>query len=342
MKRVVQAVLGCMALATLCSCLAVHWSDSSKSASFSEERIVLEIALQNEEDHPLCSGMKRFRDLLEEKTDGRIVLDLHYSASLGDQITVIQKLQSGTIDGAILPAGIISDHGCESLKVFSLPYLFDSVSHARAFEKSESGQALLDSVQRSESRMVCIGTYQEGARNYFFRTKNVLAPSDMEGLVIRCQEGEIYRKVVEALGASARSMPFSELYGALQSGVIDGAEQPLSGFVINGYASICSYYVLDQHEISPNLILFSEATWNSFCKGDQQAIREAFSESVPYFEELSDQKDEEYYRQIMDAGVTVTTVDIQQWKDACRSIYDVDGVAFTDVIQQIQQTDYDK
>lgn len=304
------------------------------------ERIEFRIALQNEEDHPLCRGMQKFGEILENKSEGRLALRLYYGASLGDQTAAAEGVRSGTIDGAMLPAGVVSGYGCDQLKIFSMPYLFDSVAHARAFEKSEEGRELLDSIQESESRMVCIGTYQEGARNYFFKNREVRKPEDMKGLVIRCQEGDIYRNVVEALGASARAMAFSELYSALQSGVVDGAEQPLSGFVINGYSAICSYYILDQHEISPNLILFSEASWDQLCREDQEMIRDAFEESVAYFEEISDQKDEEYYQEIEKAGVTIIQADVKEWKKASQSVYDSYGKEFESVIDQIKNTKY--
>ncbi len=340
MRKVFWAAAGCAAILGIAGCFYRQGSSLLAENQEQSERIELQIALQNEEGHPLCQGMKKFGEILEEESGGRLALELHYSASLGDQTEAALGVQSGTIDGAMLPAGVVSDYGCEQLKVFNMPYLFDSVAHARAFEKSDSGRALLDLVQKSDSRMVCIGTYQEGARSYFFTKQNVRAPEDMKDLVIRCQEGDIYRDVVEALGASARSVAFSELYSALQSGVVDGAEQPLSGFVINGYASICKYYVLDQHEISPNLILFSEASWQQLDAEEQEMIRRAFGQSVEYFEEISDRKDEEYYREIEKAGVTITKVNVRDWKAASHSVYDTYGRKFGEIIEQIKNTKY--
>lgn len=302
--------------------------------------IKLKFALQNNENHPLCQGIQKFGEILERKTDGRIKLELYYSASLGNQTDTVQEVQSGTIDGAMLTSGVISDYGCSQLKIFTLPYLFDSVAHARAFEKGRNGKALLDGVQSSGSRMVCVGAYQEGARNFFFTQKAVRSPDDMKGLIIRCQEGTIYHSTVEALGASGQSVAFSELYSALQSGVVDGAEQPISGFATNNYSQICRYYVLDQHEISPNLILFSEITWNQFTEEDKRIIQEAFDQSVDYFEKISDKKDEEYLRDMKKAGVTIIKADREQWKKACDSIYDTYGKEFSSIINQIKDTKY--
>ena len=250
-------------------------------------------------------------------------------------------MQTGTIDAAMLMSGVIADYGCDELGVFTLPYLFDSVAHARAFEKGADGKALLDTVQSSGSSMVCIGAYQESARNYFFTKKRVEKPEDMKNMQIRCQEGSIYYDSVEAVGAFAQSVAFSELYSALQSGVVDGAEQPLSGFVNNAFQEVSKYYVMDQHEISPNLILFSEVTWNRLSPEDQQLIRDCFQESVPYFEELSDAKDEEYLQTIKDSGTEVIDVNVAEWQEACASVYDKHGQVYAGVIEQIKNTKYE-
>lgn len=305
------------------------------------ESYTLKFALQNGETHPLCQGVAKFGEILEEKSEGRIKLELFYSGTLGDKASTVQGMQTGTIDAAMLMSGVIADYGCDELGVFTLPYLFDSVAHARAFEKSDNGKALLDTVQSSGSSMVCIGAYQESARNYFFTKKRVEKPEDMKNMQIRCQEGSIYYDSVEAVGAFAQSVAFSELYSALQSGVVDGAEQPLSGFVNNAFQEVSKYYVMDQHEISPNLILFSEVTWNRLSPEDQQLIRECFQESVPYFEELSDAKDEEYLQTIKDSGTEVIDVNVAEWQEACASVYDKHGQVYADVIEQIKNTKYE-
>lgn len=366
MKKIVAAMLTCTMAASLAACgsssasepkmaaettAAKESADSGKtetekteSAAEKEasagEAYTLKFALQNGENHPLCQGVAKFGEILEEKSEGRIKLELFYSGTLGDKATTVQGMQTGTIDAAMLMSGVIADYGCEDLGVFTLPYLFDSVSHARAFEESDAGKALLDTVQSSGSSMVCIGAYQESARNYFFTKKRVEKPEDMKNMQIRCQEGSIYYDSVEAVGAFAQSVAFSELYSALQSGVVDGAEQPLSGFVNNAFQEVSDYYVMDQHEISPNLILFSEVTWNRLSPEDQKLIKDCFQESVPFFEEMSDAKDEEYLQTIKDSGTEVIEVDVAEWQKACASVYDKHGQAYAEVIEQIKNTKY--
>lgn len=355
MRKVLASAMACSmaVIMTACGGSTTATTASSESSKATEtasaettttetagDSIVLKFALQNNENHPLCQGVAKFGEILDEKSNGRITLELYYGGTLGDKATTVQGLQSGTIDGAMLMSGVIADYGCEELGVFTLPYLFDSVEHARAFEASDDGKALLDRIQSDGTSVVCIGTYQESARNYFFTDKRVEKPEDMKNMQIRCQEGSIYYDAVEALGAYSQSVAFSELYSALQSGVVDGAEQPLSGFVNNAFQEVANYYVLDQHEISPNLILFSESTWNYLSVDDQALIKEAFEESVPYFEELSDAKDAEYLQTIKDSGTEVVEVNVEDWQNACSSVYDKYGEEYAEYIEQIKNTAY--
>ena len=161
-------------------------------------------------------------------------------------------------------------------------------------------------------------------------------PADLKNMLIRCQEGAIYYDTMEAMGSFAQSIAFSELFSALQAGVVDGAEQPLSGFVTNSFHEICKYYVRDQHEISPNLILFSEITWNKLSEDDKAVILSSFNESVEYFEELSDARDMVYIEQMLAAGVKITDVNISEWQDACASIYEKYGTKYKDIIASIR------
>ncbi len=351
MKKIAAALLTCTMAMSMTACGGssepTETTAKAETAAAVESQVeeatedyVFKFALQNGETHPLCQGVAKFGEILEEKSNGRMKLELYYSGALGDKATTVQGMQSGTIDGAMLMSGVIADYGCEELKVFTLPYLFDSVAHARAFEKSDAGQELLSKIQSSGSKMVCIGTYQESARNYFFTEKRVEKPEDMKNMQIRCQEGSVYYDAVEAIGAYAESVAFSELYSALQSGVVDGAEQPLSGFVNNAFQEVADYYVLDQHEISPNLILFSEVTWNSLSEEDRQLVKESMLESVPFFEELSDSKDSEYLQMIQKSGTEVIKVNVAEWQEACSSVYDKHGAAYAEIIDAIKNTEY--
>lgn len=311
------------------------------AASAGEKKVVLKVGLHNPEKHPLCQGVAEFGRILSEKTDGRISMEIFYGGQLGNKSVHLQSLQTGVLDASMIMSGVLVDYGAQDLKVFTLPYLFDSVEHARAFQKAPEGRKLIDGIQASGTRMVGLGTYQESARNYFFTNKRVNTVAGLQGMKIRCQEGSIYYETMEAFGASPVSIAFSELYSALQTGVVDGAEQPFSGFFTNQFQEVCKFYLLDKHEISPNIILFSEITWKRFSAEDQALIKAAFDESVLFFNKLSDEKDAELVEGMKAAGVDIYEPENpKEWQESVKGIYEKYGAEFKDVIEAIKNTSY--
>jgi tripartite ATP-independent transporter DctP family solute receptor len=238
-------------------------------------------------------------------------------------------------------SGTLVDYGAKDLKVYTFPYLFDNLKHARAVQKSEVGQKLLDSIQKSGTKMVGLGTYQESGRNYFFTNKAVKSISDLKGMKIRCQEGSIYTETMQVFGASPVSISFSELYSALQTGIVDGAEQPLSGFYSNQYYEVCKNYLMDGHEISPNIVLFSEISWNKLKPEEQKVIKEAFDESVTYFNDLSDKSDAETLNKMKEKGVQIIEPsNPQEWRDAVKGIYTKYASEYQSTIDAIRAVKY--
>ena len=316
-------------------------ADQSEAAAVTFEKKVFKVGLNNPESHPLCQGIKKFGEILEEKTGGQLSLDIYYGGQLGDKTTQMQSLQTGVLDMYMIMSGTLVDYGAKDLKVFTFPYLFDNLEHARAVQNSEIGKQLIDSIQTSGTKMVGIGTYQESGRNYFFTKKPVSKIADLKGLKVRCQEGSIYLETMETFGASPVSIALSELYSALQTGIVDGAEQPLSGFYTNQFHEICKYYLMDGHEISPNIVLFSEITWNKLSPEEQAVIQEAFDESVTYFNELSDASDEEILQKLKEAGVEIIEPENpEEWREAVTGIYDKYAADYKDIIEEIRAVKY--
>lgn len=303
--------------------------------------MVLKVGLNNPITHPLDQGIVKFGEILKEKSNGRFELQIFPGGQLGKAAVHLQSLQSGVLDMTMIMPATLADYGAQDLKVFTFPYLFENVEHARAFQKTEAGQKLFDGIQTSGTRMVAIGSYQESARHYFFTKKKVTTVADMKGMKIRANEGAIALENMASLGCNPVSIAFAELYSALQTGIVDGAEQPLSGFFSNQFQEVAKYMVLDGHEISPNIVLFSEITWNKLSAEDKKLIKDSFAESVPYFNELSDSQDAVLMQQILDSGVEVSNpANPAEWRKAVQSVYDKYGTQYAKIIEQIQNTKY--
>ncbi|WHH57845.1 TRAP transporter substrate-binding protein DctP [Petroclostridium sp. X23] len=129
------------------------------------------------------------------------------------------------------------------------------------------------------------------------------------------------------------------VYSALQTGVVDGAENPISGYYSNKFYEISKYYTLEGHEMSPNITVFSEIVWNKLSDEDKKLIIESFNESKKYFNEISGKKDEEFIKSLKESGVKITEVENpQEWRDAVKPLYEKYGAGFEDVISKIQNS----
>ncbi|MDY0289263.1 MAG: TRAP transporter substrate-binding protein [Sphaerochaeta sp.] len=305
------------------------------------QKMTLKVGLNNPLSHPLVQGIVKFGEILGEKSNGKFELQIFPGGQLGKPAVHLQSLQSGVLDMTMIMPATLSDYGAQDLKVFTFPYLFDNVEHARAFQKTEAGLKLFDSIQTSGTRMVAIGAYQESARHYFFTKKKVVNVSDMKGLKIRSNEGAIALENMAALGCNPVSIAFTELYSALQTGIVDGAEQPLSGFFNNQFQEVAKYMVLDGHELSPNIVLFSEITWKRLSAEDQKLVIDSFAESVQFFNQLSDSDDTVLMQKILAAGVEVSNpANPAEWRKSVQSVYDKYGTQYSKTIEQIKNTKY--
>ena len=305
------------------------------------ETIVLRGGFLNPEHHPLIQAIAEFGRILEEETNGRITVEIFAGGTLGDRATHIQSLQTGVLDMHMSMSGVIADFGVPELGVLALPFMFENVEHARAFHASDAGLALFETVQTAGTRMMVLGTYQESSRNFFFTDRRISRVEDMQGVTMRSLEGALPIAVMDALGANPISVDFSELFSALQTGMVDGADQPLSGFYANQFHEVANYFLMSNHETSPNMVLFSEITWNSLTPEDQAIIQEAFNQSILFFNELSDRMDAEFIANIQAAGVEIIELENpEDWRAAVLGVHERFGGDFMEIIEAIRNTSY--
>lgn len=304
-----------------------------------QEKIILKFGELNPDTHVMTIAMREFARIIKEKSEGRIEVEVFPSGQLGDQQTMIQSLQMGALDLYRTNPSFLADLGMKQMNVYHLPYLFRDVDHCWDVLNGPIGEEFLELVDESGTKMIGFGYYAESARNFFFTKKEVSKISDMKGLKIRVPESQMYLDVVEAFGASPTPIAYAELYSALQTGVVDGAENPLTGYHTNKFYEVGPYYTLDGHELAPSVILFSELTWNKLSAEDQKMLREAFKESEKFMRTLSTEKDQEAIADMKAAGVKILEVENQQeWVDAVKPLYEKYGKDYLDVIQRIQNT----
>lgn len=300
-----------------------------------QETMVLKLAEVQPEDYPTTIGDKEMARIVEEKTNGRIKIDVYAGGQLGDEKSVIEAVQLGGIDFARINSQPLSEFS-KPLQVFSLPYLFDNEDHFWKVMNGPVGQEILDGFEKD--KMIGLTYYDNGSRSFYNSKREVKVPADMKGMKIRVQQSELMVGLVECLGASATPMPFGEVYSALQTGVIDGAENNYPSFYTTSHYEVAKYFTLDHHTRVPEVVIASKVLWDKLSEEDRTIIKEAAIASQEVqrkawkdYEKMAEEK-------IIAHGNVITEVeDLKAWQDAMAPLYERYGSEYKELMERIQQ-----
>lgn len=309
-------------------------SKASKNKNNGKEQMVLKLAENQPEDYPTTLGAKEFARLVKEKTDGRIKIKVYAGGQLGDEKSVIEQVQLGTIDLARVNATPLTEFS-DSIGVLSMPFLFRSEEHKWKVFNGDIGQELLNSLK--SSNMIGLAYYDSGARSFYNSQHPIKKPEDLKGLKIRVQQSEMAIDMVEALGASATPMAFEEVYSGIQTGVIDGAENNIPSYFTTGHYEVAKYYTINKHSSVPEIVIASSKLWDKLSDKDQQLIQEAANESVKLQRKEWKKLVEASLKKIKANGNEIIKIDdTSAWREAVQSVYDKYGDQFGDMIEKIE------
>lgn len=333
-KKLISAlVISCLAGSLLAGC------GSDKKEADSQKKMVLKYGELNPEGHPMALAANELAKIVKEKSNGRIEIQVYPSGQLGDEKTEIQGVQMGAIDLTRANTISLGDYGVKKMNLFGLPFVFKDRDHIWKVLDSDIGKDMLDSVQQSGAKMVGIGWMEEGARSFFFRDKAVKNIADLKGLKIRVPQTQIMMDTVAAFGASPTPISYSELYSSLQTGVVDGAENPPTGYVANNFNEVAKYYSLNNHVYSPSVIVVSESTWGKLSPDDQKLLKDAMKQVEKYNRENSAKADKEALDQAAKKGAVITDIpDKTEWQNAVKPLYDKYGADYKDLLTKIINT----
>lgn len=335
MRRTVRAWMFLMLCVVVVT--GVFAGGGSEQSASTQDTMVLRFGSVNPPSHPFVRGANRFAELVAEKSEGRITVDIYDSGQLGSVQDHIQNTQTGALDMTMMQPGSLVDLGYTDLNVVSLPFIFRDKDHGWEFVASDLGVSMLDGMGGAGTRLVGVGYYVESPRNMFFRNRPVTTLDDMQGLRVRVQIIDLFVDMMEALGASATPIEWAELYSALQTGVVDAAENPYTGYYNNRLFEVAPYYTLTGHEGSPVVTAMSQITWNRLSTADRQLIRDAWTESGYYFREILEEAEQEIIANLLAAGVEIHELeDRQRWIDAMAPVYAKYGAGLESMIREIQ------
>lgn len=268
---------------------------------------------------PPVEAVRRFGDLIRERTDGRLDLRIYAGGQLGNERDTLEITTFGGIDfnrvnmaplNSIEPTTIVP----------SLPFLFEDIDHMREFADGEIGQAILDSLAPHGLIGLCF--YDSGARSFYNTRGPIRTPEDMRGLKLRVPGSDLYINMVRALGADAVPMPLDEVYQSLAQGVIDGAENNWPSFENGRHFEVAPYYSLTRHLLTPEMFVMSKVTWDGLSAEDQSIVRHSARDSVPYMRQLWDEQVARSQQIITESGVEVNEVDSAPFAEAMTGMWE--------------------
>lgn len=311
----------------------------SKATEAAGKKIVLRFADQPSENDEMILAIKKMAELVSEKSSGEIEIQVYPGGQLGSNNDVMQGVKMGAIDFGRMQMPFLADAGNNPmLRITSLPFLFKDYQTELKVLQGEIGQELLASISESEAGVIGLTFFVPTSRNVFTVNKKVATLADMKGLKIRVQNNELYIDMYNALGASPTPISTSEVYSALQTGVVDGAENPIKGYYNDKFyevAKLCSLSPNDSSE--PSVIFISKLTWDKLTPEQQEIMREAAVEASNFFHEETQKRMNEYMEKLKEEGVEFVEIeDIENWEKAVEPLYEKYGADYSDLVERIR------
>ncbi len=278
-----------------------------------------------------------FKTKVEELSDGKITIDVQASGVLGSENDVLDTMLGGggTIDMSRISAFALNSYGAKKSMLLSIPYTFQDRAHFWNFATSDLAQEFL--TEPVDLGLGVRGLYygEEGFRHFFF-VNPATKLEDLSGLKIRVSNDPVMTGMVSGLGANATVVSMNELYSALQTGVVDAAEQPIANYYSNAFPEVAPHLLLDGHTLGAVQVIITDEAWDKLTEDQQAILMEAGKYASENNRANSENKENEVLEQLKADGVTVTEVeDKAPWKDACKAVIEENTADQAELYQQI-------
>lgn len=317
--------LALMSAMMLCACgksdATAQDSDNQQkeAASDGEKQIVLKLHHQATEGHPYYVGAEKFKELVEEKTNGNVVIEIYPNNELASSSKAVEGVQLGTIDIALESSMTIGNFVPE-FGVLDMPFLFENRDQVYAILDGEVGQEL--AAKAEECGFKLLYYWDNGFRNISNGKKPINSVEDLKGLKIRVPESEVFITTFETLGAIPTPMAWSEVFTSLQLGTVDGQENPNGHMIAYKLYEVQKYFAVTNHIFTAEPLIMNLDVFNSLSENQRTAIMEAAKEAGDYQRKLSADREQEFLDQVKDNGVEVTEPDLNAFKTAVGPVYD--------------------
>ena len=302
-----------------------------------EPEVTLVYAEVNPLDTIVGQTATAFAEKVAELSGGTMKIDIQASGVLGSENDVLDTMLGGggTIQMSRISAFALTSYGGEKSMLLSLPYTFVSREHFWSFATSDLAEEFLLEPHDNGSGVRGLFYGEEGFR-HFFTTKEIAGMDDLAGMKLRVSNDPVMNGLVESLGANPTVVSFNELYSALQTGVVDGAEQPIANYKSNAFNEVAGNLILDGHTLGAIQVIITDDAWDSLTEEQQNIIIEAGEYASQFNRQISEEAENEVLEQLKADGVNVVEVDdVTPWQEAVKDVIADNTKGQEDLYQQI-------
>ncbi len=267
MKRIfLKTMIAAVALATM----------GVATAQDIKER-TLKFGTVGQDGHPSVTGMRKFKEVVEAKSGGKIKVQLFIGGTLGSDQATLAAVKGGTVEMGVMNSGILASD-VKALEVFDFPFLFANEKEADAIVDGPVGKKMHEML--ADKGVIGLSYWELGFRNITNSKRALNTVEDVAGLKLRVIPNAINVDWVKALGANPTPMPFPEVYAALEQKAIDGQENPLSVIATSKFYEVQKFLALTNHQYNPQSVIFSKKVWDTLSPAEKKIIDDAADEAV--------------------------------------------------------------
>ena len=288
--------------------------------------------------YPTVVATENLGKKLAAATDGRLSVQVYPSMQLGGEKETIEQTQIGAIQLLRVSAGTMGPI-VDDINVVNMPFLFKNVEHAHKMMDGQVGQDLLDKVTNSGKGLIGLAWMDAGARNFYNTKIPIKTMADLKGMKVRVMGNPMFVDMANSMGGNGVAMGYDQVFNALQTGVVDGAENNPPSFVFDNHYQVAKFYTIDEHLIVPEMVVFSKKIFDTLSKDEQAALIKFSHEAQQEERKLWDIYEKEAMDKAKAAGIQIIQVsdaDKKAFQDAVKPVWDKYGPKHADMVKRIQ------
>lgn len=305
--------------------------------AWAQAKMVLKASDVHPTGYPTVEAIERLGKKLEKETNGRLSIQMFPSMQLGGEKEMIEQAQVGALQIARVSVGVMGPI-VDELNAFNLPFVFRDVGHMRKVIDGAIGDELLAKITNNpQTRVVALGWMDAGSRNFYNSKHAVRSAADLKGLKVRVMGNPVFVDMMNAFGGNGVAMGFDQVYSAMQTGVVDGAENNPPSYIAQNHFQVAKYFSMSEHLIIPEIFVFSRRSWDGMSKDDQALITKLSKEAQQEQRQLWDAMEKVSFDKMKAAGIEVITfADKKPFQDAVRPLWEKYGGKHAELIKRIQ------